>query len=231
VASFGSRSYFRPEKAPQGAGQRCLVDCPEEVENACLYSARKFYLNDATRRGGYVWSDLKDGVDASFAEKEAWLKNPENPYGRCVYHSDNTVVDRQSLTIEFADGCTATHNLIGGTAKNFRYLSLTGTKGEITGELESNRFAIRMIDPVPGQIFSEEIVDLTAEAERCGSHGGGDLRMVADFVRVIAGGSPSLATTLLENSIYGHLLCFHADRARIENRVLPIPSISETPLP
>lgn len=36
VASQGGRSYFIPEKAPAGAGTRCLVDCPVSVRESCM---------------------------------------------------------------------------------------------------------------------------------------------------------------------------------------------------
>ncbi|HAA75965.1 TPA: gfo/Idh/MocA family oxidoreductase, partial [Candidatus Latescibacteria bacterium] len=39
VSSFGTNTQFRPEMAPEGAGERCLVDCG--IETDCLYSARK----------------------------------------------------------------------------------------------------------------------------------------------------------------------------------------------
>jgi predicted dehydrogenase len=39
AASCGSNFQFRAEKAPSGAGTRCLVDC--SIEASCLYSARK----------------------------------------------------------------------------------------------------------------------------------------------------------------------------------------------
>ncbi|ETW04903.1 hypothetical protein, variant 1 [Aphanomyces invadans] len=42
VSSFGSLVHFRAENMPSGATDRCL-DCP--VENDCVYSAKKVYLN------------------------------------------------------------------------------------------------------------------------------------------------------------------------------------------
>jgi len=74
--------------------------------------------------------------------REAWLKNSkvdfaslkkDNPYGRCVWRCDNDVVDHQSVVVTFEDGCTATHNMVGGTARPSRAIHLLGTKGEIQG--------------------------------------------------------------------------------------------------
>ncbi|MFK4998828.1 hypothetical protein ACI2OX_20585 [Bacillus sp. N9] len=43
VSSFGSLMHFRPEKAPVGAGKRCLVDC--KIEHECPFSAKRIISN------------------------------------------------------------------------------------------------------------------------------------------------------------------------------------------
>lgn len=229
VASFGSRSFFRPEMAPAGAGKRCLVDCPAEVERECLYSARKHYLENPDRWSFYVWAGLEGIDNPTLAQKEAYLKQEDNPYGRCVFQTDNDVVDRQSVTVEFADGCTATHNMVGGAAKGSRSIHLIGTRGEIFGNLEESKFTIRTIDPGPGRDFREDVVDLSVSGDMAGAfggHGGGDLRLVADFVRVVRGQPVSISTTTLDDSLYSHLLCFLADRAMEERHVVDVPKVN-----
>ncbi len=228
VGSFGSLMQFRPEMAPEGAGQRCLVDCPAEVEEKCLYSARKHYLDHPDRWSFYVWHDLQHIENPTLEQKEEALKREDNPYGRCVYHHDNDVVDHQSVNINFADGATATHNMVGGTAKGSRSIHIVGTLGEIRGCLEESRFVVRTIDPSPGNEFREEEVDLNQGGDMHGAfggHGGGDLRLVGDFVRTLRGEPRSISCTDLEDSIYGHLLCYTADRAMEEHRVVDLPSV------
>ena len=61
VASFGGNQQFRPEKAPEGAGTRCLVDCA--IEHDCPYSARKHYLDHPGRWAFYVWTELEHIVE------------------------------------------------------------------------------------------------------------------------------------------------------------------------
>ncbi|MFH1569938.1 MAG: Gfo/Idh/MocA family oxidoreductase [Gemmatimonadota bacterium] len=222
VASFGSNFQFRPEKAPPGAGTRCLVDCPIEAD--CLYSARKHYLDHPQRWAFYVWDTLEHLETPTLADKTASLEG-DNPYGRCVWKCDNEVVDHQSVVIEFADGATATLNMIGGASKPSRSLHLVGTRGEIQGNLEDSAFAVRHIDPRPGHEYSEEIVDLKVGGDMTGAfggHGGGDMRLVADFLRVVRGEPASLSTTSLEDSVTGHLLGFLADRANEENRAIEV---------
>ena len=43
VSSFGSLKHFRAAEQPPGAAKRCLY-CPPEIESACAYSAKRYYL-------------------------------------------------------------------------------------------------------------------------------------------------------------------------------------------
>ncbi|NLF16073.1 MAG: Gfo/Idh/MocA family oxidoreductase [Lentisphaerae bacterium] len=218
VASLGGRMHFRPEKAPDGAGTRCLVDCP--IERDCAYSARKHYL-EQNRWGTYVWHCLEHLGQPTMDDKIRSLST-DNPHGRCVWKCDNDVVDHQSVIVEFADGCVASHTLTTGTAKPCRTIHLVGTKGEIEGSVEDGSFVVRFPDARPGHEFTETPVDLKVSMDM---HGGGDLRLVGDFLRVVRGERPSLSTTQLEDSVYGHLIGFAADVAMEERRGVEIADI------
>lgn len=228
VASFGGRSFFREENAPEGAGTACLIDCPQEVESKCLYSARKHYLDNPDRWDFYVWATLENVSNPTLQQKEALLKDPANPFGRCVFRHDNDVVDRQSVVVDFSNGSTATLNMVSGSAAASRSIHLIGERGEIFGKLEDGSFTIRTIVAGPGKDFSDEIVDVAEAADTTGvsgGHGGGEELLMADFVRVIRGEAPSLSTTSLDDSVYGHLLGFAADRAMEERRVVELEAV------
>jgi len=221
VASFGNNFQFRQENAPPGAGARCLVDCP--IEKDCLYSARKHYIDHPDRWSFYVWDSLEHIDRPTLDDKIESLKT--SPYGRCVWKTDMNVVDHQSVLIEFKDGCTATLNMVGGCSKPSRSIHLIGTHGEIQGRLEDSMFTIRHIDPRPGHEFTEEIVDLNVTGDMTGAHGGhggGDGRLVRDFLDSIRGKEPSISSTSIEDSISGHIMGFCADRSSTENRVIPV---------
>lgn len=222
VSSFGSLFQFKPENAPHGAGTRCLVDCP--IEPDCLYSARKHYLDHPERWSFYVWDALEHLPNPTLEQKIALLKG-DSPYGRCVWRCDNTVVDHQSVLIEFADGCTATLNMIGGCSKPSRSLHLIGTTGEIQGCLEDSRFVIRHIDPRPGHEYQEDVVDLNVGGDMTGAfgaHAGGDMRLVADFLKTLRGEPRSVCSTVIEDSVAGHLMGFGADQSLREQRIVNI---------
>ena len=214
-------SSFAPKKRPPGAGTRCLVDCPIEAD--CLYSARKHYIDHPDRWAFYVWDSLEHLAAPTIADKIASLK--VSPYGRCVWKTDMDVVDHQTVLIDFADGCTATLNMIGGAAKPSRTIHLIGTRGEIRGCLEDSVFTILRPDLRPGHETAEEIVDLNVGGDMVGAgggHAGGDMRLVADFLKLVNGEPPSLSSTNLEDSVSGHLIGFCADRAMAEGRVVEI---------
>jgi len=223
VTSVGNNFQFRPEKTPPGAGTRCLVDCP--IEASCTYSARKLYLDHPKRWSFYVWDSLEHIATPTLEDMIASLKG-NNPHGRCAWKCDNNVVDHQSVAIEFADGCTATLNMIGGCSKASRAIHLIGTKGEIQGNFEDSRFVIRLIDTQAGHAeWSEKVVDLNQAGDMTGAHGGhggGDLRLVEDFLAVLRGGHPSISSTSIEDSVNGHLLGFCADHAMDEHVVVDI---------
>ena len=227
VSSFGNNMQFRPEKAPSGAGNKCLVDCA--IESECPYSARKHYLDHPKRWAFYVWDALEEIDEPTDDDRENLLRS-DSPYGRCVWRSENDVVDHQSLVIEYADGATATHNMIGGTSRPARAIRVIGTKGEIEGVLEESKFVIRHIDTRPGYEYSERTVDLDLAGDMHGAfggHAGGDERLVADFLKLLRRGETSLSSTTLNDSVYGHLTGFRADRAMEQCNVQEIPQVEE----
>ena len=221
VSSMGKLTYFRPERAPEGAGTRCLVDC--RIERECVYSARKNYVEQGLWRD-YVWQSLEAvTMNPGVGQMLESLRSENNPYGRCVWRCDNDVVDHQTVIVEFADGSTAAHSMVGGTAKPCRTIHLIGTRGEIVGTMEDGFFFVRRPDARAGHVYHEEKVTVDVSDDM---HGGGDLRLVEDFVRVLRGESPSLSTTSLDDSIYGHLIGFTAEKARLERSVLPVPRLA-----
>lgn len=225
VSSFGNNMQFRPENAPVEAGTRCLVDCPIEAD--CLYSARKHYLDHPDRWTFYVWNSLEHLDAPTDQDRIESLKT--SPYGQCVWKTDMNVVDHQSVVIEFADGATATLNMVGGSAKPSRSIHLIGTRGEIQGNLEDGCYVVRAIDPRPGHEYAERTVDLNQTGDTTGAqggHGGGDSRLVGDFLDYLDGKTPSLSTTTIEDSVAGHLVGFLADQSMNEQRTIEVPPLT-----
>lgn len=101
----------------------------------------------------------------------------ETSYGKCVFRSDNDVVDHQVVNMEFEDGATATFSMLGFTREQSRMVQIMGTKGEIRGNMEEN--SISIYDFLTKQ---ETIIKFDHPV---GGHGGGDNGIVRSFLRAI----------------------------------------------
>lgn len=121
VSSFGSLGHFTAAQAPAGAPKRCLDGCP--VSDECLYYAPDHYLTEDTN-----WPTSAISDDMSYdARYQALL---EGPYGRCVYHCDNDVVDHQVVNMEFANSVTVAFTMSAFTRDVSRTIKLMGTRGK-----------------------------------------------------------------------------------------------------
>jgi predicted dehydrogenase len=215
VASVGSLMQFRPENAPAGSAERCLCGC--RIEDKCQYSARLNYITHPLW-GSYAFEAIQHLPNPTVEDKLESLRTT-NPYGRCVWHCDNDVVDHQSVLIEFAGGATATHDMFCAVARPCRTLHLIAEKGEIEGNMEAGWLVVRRPNLGAGETWTEETVKLDVQGD---GHGGGDERLVADFVRVVRGESASPGVTRIEDSLTGHLLAFAADKSMNEQRVVAL---------
>lgn len=210
VSSVGSVFQFRPEMAPEGAGTHCLLDCP--IERACPYSARRLYLEHPQRWANTVWHDL-GCENAPAQEKCRLLGERGNPYSRCVYRCDLRIVDHQAALISFADGATATFDMNGGASGSGRHIHITGTRGELRGIFEEQRFTVSLIAPEAPEGRIVRTVDVSS-AQRGDAHGGGDQALILDFLALLRGETPSPCCTTLEDSLTGHRLAFLAEDSR-----------------
>lgn len=208
VSSFGGQLHYNPAHAPAGAGSRCLVDCPPEVEDNCPYSARKQYLQHPERWSFYVWTGLEGVDNPTDAQRAEFLRTSD--YGKCVFRCGNTTVDTQTVIVRFDNGTIASHNLMTGTCLPRRTIHIVGTQGEIEGNLEAGRYTVRLLDPHSPAEYTEESFYAGIEGD---AHGGGDLALAEDFVRMLRGEVLSPSCTMLSDSLNGHRIVFAADRS------------------
>ncbi|HIT75795.1 MAG TPA: Gfo/Idh/MocA family oxidoreductase [Candidatus Avipropionibacterium avicola] len=217
ATSTGARKFFTEQNAPEGSGSRCLVDC--QIESTCPFSARRIHV-EQNRHTFYAWEPLEHLGRPPTTEEKLESLRTDNPYGRCVWRCDNDVADRQSVAVEFDNGSTGNLTLVGTAAKGDRTVHIVGTRGEIIGSLHEQSFVLRRFDAGP-QPYTEEVVSTVPVDDgqyASHGHGGGDLRLVEDFVKVLNGGTPTLSTTSLADSVNGHLAGFAAEQGRLEGR-------------
>ena len=218
VSSFGGRYLFVPENAPKDAGSICMSDCPHV--DSCPYSTKLLYIDHPSRWQAYVWSALEHIKNPTLEDKIALMKS-DSPYARCIYKCDNNVVDRQSVAINFKSGAVASHLMIGGASKSERSIDIYGTKGEIHGLLDSGKYTLLKIDPSKDAVGGDHsITEIDVNGDIDSGHGGGDFKLVEDFVNYIRDGKKSISTAALEDCMIGHLAVFRADKSR-ENGGMP----------
>ncbi|NUP98631.1 MAG: Gfo/Idh/MocA family oxidoreductase [Armatimonadetes bacterium] len=196
LSSFGHLSCFREEQAPPGAGQRCL-DCG--IEPDCPYSAVRLYLNDKTG-----WPQNTISVDQSLEARRRALET--GPYGRCVWRTDNSVVDHQVINLEFGEGVLVAFTMHGFSHENTRTVRYGGSRGTLRGH-ESGKLELHTYLPQDCQP-----VDYEARSDGHG-HGGGDSGLMADFVETLRNPGREVLTGA-RASLESHLIAFAAEESR-----------------
>jgi predicted dehydrogenase len=216
VASFGGLAHFRPENRPTGAADRCL-DCA--VEQTCPYSAVRFYSRCLDHDASWPLDAVIDHRTSD--DLTAALRH--GPYGRCVYASDNDVVDHQVVAMEFDGGPTATFTMTAFNAGGHRRTRLFGTHGELLGDGET----VTVYDFLTGA--SETLhAHPPGDATAGGGHGGGDWGLMDAFVRAVTTGDRAHILSGPRESLAAHLVAFAAEHARRTGVVATVPPVFET---
>lgn len=195
VSSYGSLMHFRSENAPEGSTDYCIGGCA--VESTCPYSAPRFYLGE-----GKSWA--RHFVDE--LTKENIVRGlQETNYGRCVYKSDNNVVDHQVVNMEFANGATAMFSMCGFTRHQERRIQIMGTGGEIRAE--ESRIVVH--DFVTHE---ETVIEIPKQTS---GHGGGDSSIVRSFLREVRSFTGGESLTSASASVRSHMMAFAAEHSRL----------------
>jgi hypothetical protein len=136
----------------------------------------------------------------------------EGPYGRCVFHCDNNVVDHQVVNLEFANEVTVAFTMSAFTHEGGRSVKLMGTRGQIRGDMEKNEIEVTSF--ITGK---KETILLDAPLE---GHGGGDHGIMRDFVRLVRNDGKVAGLTGARASVQSHLIAFAAEKSRVESRII-----------
>lgn len=179
VSSYGSNYLFRKEKAPLGAAERCC-DCP--VRSDCPYDAMRYYLESgrtSVRAGRVNWPINVLNPHPTPENIEEALRT--GPYGRCVYHCDNDVVDHQVVNIELEDGVTINFTMSAFTERCYRTIKVMGTRGCIEGNMDLSQLTWHDF------FGNKEEIDLNVTDGSMAGHGGGDAVMVKQFIELLSG--------------------------------------------
>ena len=205
VSSFGALSHFNAEHAPAGAPLRCTDGCP--AGDTCPYNAERYYMGKL-RAGQLGWP--LNVVASCPDENSVMAALREGPYGRCVYHCDNDVVDHQVVNLELEGGLTVNFTMSAFTAHGGREIRVMGTRGEIFGDLNGNLLRVMRFEQL------DEVIDLGKLNEEFSGHGGGDAHLLDAFLHLIAQDAPvAKGITDISDSVESHLVAYAAERSRL----------------
>ena len=212
VSSFGNTYLFREDKAPEGAAHRCMDGC--KVKDQCPYDAEKIYITDpvtGVQNGNTDWPVNVVALHPTVESVREALQT--GPYGRCVYHCDNNVVDHQVVNLNMTDGSTISHTMCAFTAYTAagnRYAKIMGTLGEIIADMGENTIQVNVFGKEP------EVIDVRTLATDFSGHGGGDNRMIEEFLDMLINESgPTKSTTSVEQSVESHYCALAAEESRL----------------
>ena len=202
VSSFGSLDFFTRDNAPEGSGDYCC-ECP--LQEKCAFDCVKFYEKNAGWLAGAIDLPFDRNDPASI---RAVLSRHENPYSRCVFKCDNTAVDHQVVNMLFEGGVTAQLTMTAFAADCYRELHIHGTRGEIIGDMLSNKVKINIY----GGESTE--VDIGALTDGIYGHGGGDQRLITDVINTFRG-VEAKGVTSIQNSLMSHKIGYAAEASRL----------------
>ncbi len=205
ISSFGSLTHFRSDRVDNSIPQRCTDGCPKEP--TCPYSAIKMYLGDNTE-----WPVDTITSDLTYEGRLKALQ--EGPYGRCVFHCDNDIVDHQLTSLAYEDGLTIGFNMHGHSHDNVRTLRVCASQATVRGFLEKRELEVNYYNDGSSEIYHTGGPD--------DHHGGGDTLMIHDFIDLVRNNQPDKVTASAKESRNSHLLVFAAEQARLENSVVNV---------
>ncbi|MBL7761840.1 MAG: hypothetical protein JNL23_00305 [Chitinophagaceae bacterium] len=195
VHCFGNLKWFTNTNAPEGSTERCMDGCM--VEGSCAYSALQIYFRDRKRLYVFDLPENKNKWDEVILEG---LKTTD--YGRCVYRMDNDQPDHLTVNILFKNGVTAAFSMEAHVSYEGRRTRIMGSKGDIVGDMET----FTMTDFRTGK--------KTTWSMKTDSHGGGDHRLMKDWVQAVGQQNPALLSSSIDISVESHIIAFAAEKSR-----------------
>eukprot|EP01126_Amoeba_proteus_P049604 TRINITY_DN5811_c0_g3_i4.p1 TRINITY_DN5811_c0_g3~~TRINITY_DN5811_c0_g3_i4.p1 ORF type:complete len:237 (-),score=53.56 TRINITY_DN5811_c0_g3_i4:140-850(-) len=210
VSSFGSLKHFNKSQKPFGAAERCL-DCTFEQD--CPYSAKKLYLDGPIGVLGGNTSWPVDVITHNTTEEGVTWVLKNGPYGRCVYDSDNDVMDNQVVIMQFEGGATANFSMVAFTKDVcIRKTRIFGTLGEIEGDGKTIK-VFNFCSQKGVTYYPEEY-----QGKLMTGHGGGDFGLMKSFIEAVATNNPSLVCGV-DDTFESHRVVFEADLSRVNSSV------------
>lgn len=206
ISSQGTLNYFNSENAPEGATARCTDGCKAKAN--CPYDAEKLYINRfkriPKRFGKGMWPYNIICNDGIATIDKLWNAIKTGPYGRCVFHCDNNVVDHQNTNMIFDNGVTVNLTMTAFSNDSYREIRVRGTHGEIIGNMNTNQL---VLVPFGGKAKKIKM----SLGSGISGHGGGD----KGLIMALSDESGNMETHI-SRSIMSHVMAMAAEKSRLE---------------
>jgi predicted dehydrogenase len=201
IVAMGSLKWFRKENAPEGSTARCMDGCAAEA--TCPYSAMKIYYRE--RDWLYVF-DLPEEKEKQGDAILNYLRTTN--YGRCVYRMENNQEDHYVASMQFEGGITVAFSMEAFTSYGGRRTRVMGSMGDIVGDMDT--FTVTDFRTGKKTVYDSSTGD---------GHGGGDWRLVRDWLQAVSQHNPALLTSTIDASIESHVMAFMAEKSRKSEKV------------
>ncbi|MFX0041809.1 MAG: Gfo/Idh/MocA family protein [Candidatus Hodarchaeota archaeon] len=160
---------------------------------------------------------LYTGQEEDYSDEAKAKILKKSPYGRCVYHCDNDVVDHQIVNIEFENGVTANLTMHGFSEREGRTLRIDGTKATIIGEYHISGEKITFYDHLSGK---EKLLYKRKLRMKDKEYSEGDFELVDTFIESLISKERVHPLTSAKASLESHLMAFAAHESRLNNKII-----------
>lgn len=203
VMSQGKLNYFKKENAPEGATEYCLGGC--KAKETCPYDCEKLYVDPLKHKPKCViksvWPQSRLLSDSIVTVPKLYNAMKNTRYGKCVFLSDNDVVDYQVATMLFENGINSTLTMTAFSGPSYRETRIRGSLGELVCDMSKSEILLYQFGKKKRKIRIKNRLD---------AHGGGDKRLIVYL-------SADKLKTDISISIESHLIGFAAEESRLNN--------------
>lgn len=205
VSSIGKLNFFKKENAPKGATEYCLKGCTAKED--CPYDCEKIYIKSIAKLPQKFianrWPQSRLMSDGMVTIPKLYEACKNTRYGKCVFLSDNDVVDYQTVTMIFENGITSTLTMTAFSGKDScRETRIRGSLGELICNTNTIKFKL--------EIYGKKPKYIKIDKKSAGSHGGGDIKMIESLAN-------DSVRSDVDMSIESHLIGFCAEMSRKQN--------------
>ncbi len=213
VHSFGSLGFFNNDNAPEGAPEYCYDNCPHA--DTCYYNAEKVY---ALGPNEFDWMRNRAIGKQKPTEEDLYELLHNTKYGKCVFRSNNNVVDHQVVNMEFEDGATVSFNM-NAFNKGDRRIRVFGTDGELYGSLLDQKIEIFNFADRTTETYN---IDYKQICYKINPNHYGDVDIAIDLYKYITGEIGKEGLSEISVSAENHMICFAAEHSRLTGNVVDV---------